>query len=176
MSNTLKAFPLLPALAKTYIAIDRLSNIVPDDCLTSPEAMGYIIQFAEVDPLRGRKYNTIASWQEYLEDTERKAGFAPNFTDWDEDTKEIEGLAKDAIAASMRVLKEHKRAGRKLPKEVVNGMYVRTELLQRWRVAHLEQVRSRPDYKKWEAKQKAFPPTSQCMPRLEMNWYYIVEC
>ncbi|KFX90800.1 hypothetical protein V490_06270 [Pseudogymnoascus sp. VKM F-3557] len=153
-----ESFPLLPALAKTYIAIDRLKTIVPNDCLTSPEAMGYIIQFAEADPYRGRKYDTIPIWQEYLEETQRKVSFAPNFTDWDEDTKEIKGLAKDAIAASMRVLKEHKRAGRRLPKEVVDGIYVRTNLLQRWRVENLEQVRSRPDYKKWKAEQEAPPP------------------
>ncbi|KFY45445.1 hypothetical protein V495_02967 [Pseudogymnoascus sp. VKM F-4514 (FW-929)] len=160
-----QSFPLLPALAKTYIAIDRLNSIVPDDCLTSPEAMSYIIQFTDAAWTRDEKYDTIESWDQYMESTKRLVSFAPDFTQWDEDSKEIEGLAIDAIATSKRVLKEHKRAGRKLPKEVVNGIYVRTELLKRWTDSHLQQVRYRTDYVKWKAEQDASPPNSQLTKR-----------
>jgi hypothetical protein len=138
--------------------------------------MGYIIRFRDPRPERGQKFSMIESWGVYMESLARLVTFAPDFTQWDEDSREMEALAVDAIAASKRVIKEHKRPGSQLPKEVVDSIYQRTDLLKNWMVLDLEQVRSRPDYKKWKAEQDAPPPTSQCMPRLEINRYYIVEC
>ena len=89
--------------------------------------------------------------------------FAPDFTQWDENTREIERLANDAMAESKRVFKEHNPPEKRLPKEVENGIFARTGLLQRWKGAHLETVRARDDYKKWKAEKDALLQSPQRM-------------
>ena len=161
---------------KTYVAIDRLNSTETSDFSTSVEAIDYIIHFDHVFVARGRSYDTIESWRDYMKYIQRQADiFAPDFTQWDKHTREIERLANDALTESKRVLEEHNRPEKRLPKEVVEGIYVRTGLLQRWTKLHLEAVRAQEDYKRWKKQQDAPPQSSQSMSYLEMNCRYVVE-
>ncbi|KFZ23236.1 hypothetical protein V502_02284, partial [Pseudogymnoascus sp. VKM F-4520 (FW-2644)] len=97
------AFPLLPALVKTYIAIDRLNS------------------------------------------TE---------------------TTNSALTESLRVIDAHIPAEKtKLPQEIVDGIYVRVELLQNWIKSQPNAVRARQDYKEWKKKQDASPQSSQVRNR-----------
>lgn len=101
--------------------------------------------------------------------------FAPDFTLWDKHSREIEALAIDALAESTRVLEENHPPDKRLPKEVIEGIYVRTRLLQDWTKSHLEVVRAQEDYKSWKIQHDAPLQSSQGMLHLEMNRRYAVE-
>jgi hypothetical protein len=147
---------------KTYIAIDKLHSTVTDDCSTSAEAMGYIIRF---DRAWGpnREDDTIEGWREYMARIGKLTELAPNFTQWDKQTRKIERLARAAVTESDRVLGEHISADKVLPEQVEKGMYARIGLLQRWTKNHLETVRATDDYKKWRAENDALLQSPQRM-------------
>lgn len=155
---------------KTYVAIDRLNSTEASDCLTSVEAMDYIIHFDRVTQATDRPYDTIQTWRDNMKYIEEQADiFAPDFTQWDKHTREIETLATNALTESKRVLEEYHPADKRLPNEVIQGIYVRTRLLQNWTKSHLEVVRAQEDYKRWKIQQDAPPQSSQGMLQLEMN-------
>lgn len=158
------------------MAIDRLNSTEATDCLTSVEAIDYIIQFDRALPARGRPYDTIQTWRDNMKDIEKQTVFAPDFTLWDKHTREIETLATNALTESKRVLGKQHPADKKLPKEVIEGINVRAALLQGWTKTHLEVVRDREDYKKWKIEQDAPPKSSQGILHVEMNRRYVVEC
>lgn len=161
---------------KTYVAIDRLNSTEASNCSTSVEAIDYLIHFDRRLEVRGRDYDTIESWRDYMNNIGKQGDiFAPDFAQWDKHTREIERLANDALTESKRVLEEHNRPEKRLPKEVVEGIYARTALLQRW-TKNLEVVRAQEDYKRWKMQQDAPPQSSQSMSHLEMNRQYVVEC
>ncbi|CZR66337.1 uncharacterized protein PAC_16238 [Phialocephala subalpina] len=161
-----RSFPLLPALVKTYVAIDRLNSTETRNCSTSVEAIDYIIHFDRVFVARGRDYDTIKSWRDYMKYIQKQADiFAPDFAQWDKHTREIERLANDALAESKRVIEEHNRPEKRLPNEVVDGIYVRTGLLQTWTKSHLEVIRAQEDYKRWKMQQDAPLQSSQMRKR-----------
>ncbi|RDL38646.1 uncharacterized protein BP5553_02986 [Venustampulla echinocandica] len=145
-----EAFPLLPALVNTYVAIDRLNSTETSNCSTSVEAIDYIghFDYALTVRGRGRDYDTIESWLDYMKYIQKQADFAPDFAQWDKHTREIERLANDALTESKRVLEEHNRPEKRLPHVVVRGIYARTGLLQRWTKLHLEVIRAQEDYKR----------------------------
>lgn len=89
--------------------------------------------------------------------------FAPNFTQWDEHTRQIERLANEARIESDRVLREHIRPDKILPKGVEEGIHARIGLLKRWTDTHLNVVRAQKDYKEWKRKQDAPLPPAQSM-------------
>jgi hypothetical protein len=156
------------------VAIDRLNSTEISNCSTSVEAIGYIIQF---DRQWGRReYDTIESWRDYMQYVQKQAGFAPDFAQWDKHTREIERLADDALTESKRVLDEHNPPDKRLPKEVVEGIYARIGLLQRWTKSHLEVVRGQEDYKRWKTQKDTPPQSSQSMSHLKINRRYIIEC
>jgi hypothetical protein len=158
---------------KTYVAIDRLNSIETSNCSTPVEAIDYIIQFDPASGVRGCNYDTIKSWRDYMKDIEKLTIFAPDFAQWDKFTREIERLANNARTESKRVLEEHSRPEKRLPKEVEEGIYVRTNLLQGWTKSHLEVVRAQEDYQRWKMQQDAPPQSSQSMSHLEMNCRYV---
>ncbi|KFY51927.1 hypothetical protein V496_08735 [Pseudogymnoascus sp. VKM F-4515 (FW-2607)] len=161
-----QCFPLLPGLVKTYIAIDRLNSTVASDRLTSVEAIDYIIHFDRARPNRGRLYDTIETWRDNMKYIREQAEiFAPDFTLWDKHSREIEALAIDALAESTRVLEENHPPDKRLPKEVIEGIYVRTRLLQDWTRSHLEVVRAQEDYKSWKIQHDAPLQSSQVRKR-----------
>lgn len=157
------------------MAIDRLNSTEATDCLTSVEAIDYIIQFNHASPDYGRPYDTIQTWWDNMKEIEKQTVFAPDFTLWDKHTREIETLATNALTESKRVLGEQHPADKKLPKEVIEGINVRAALLQRWTKVHLEKVRAQEDYKKWKIEQDAPPQSSQGMLYVDMNRWYVVE-
>jgi hypothetical protein len=164
---------------KTYVAIDRLNSTETSNCSTSVEAIDYIINFDRTWMVRGRgrNYDTIESWRDYMQYIQKQADiFAPDFAQWDKHTREIERLANDALTESKGVLEEHNRPEKRLPKEVIEGIYARTGLLQRWTKGHLEVVRAQEDYKRWKKQQDAPPQSLQSMSHREMNCRYVVEC
>ncbi|OBT88977.1 hypothetical protein VE02_02852 [Pseudogymnoascus sp. 03VT05] len=91
--------------------------------------------------------------------------FAPDFTQWDKHTREIEALATNAIAESKRVLEEYHPADKRLPTVVIEGIYARTSLLQHWTKSHLEVIRAQEDYKRWKIRQDVPPQSSQVRKR-----------
>ncbi|KFZ01276.1 hypothetical protein V500_00825 [Pseudogymnoascus sp. VKM F-4518 (FW-2643)] len=129
-----QSFLLLPALVKTYIAIDRLNSTETSECPTLVEAISYIIYYDSTRLGNTREYrHTIESWREHMQHIEKLLNFAPDFARWDEHTKEIEKLANSALTESLRVIDAHIPAEKtKLPLEIVDGIYVRVELLQNW--------------------------------------------
>jgi Lon protease-like protein len=132
------------------MAIDRLNSTEIRTCSTSVEAIDYIIHFDPASLIMGRggrHYDTIDCWRDYMTYIEKQVIFAPDFTQWDKHTREIEGLANDALTESKRVIEEHNRPEKRLPMEVVEGINVRAELLQRWTKSHLEVVRAQEEYK-----------------------------
>jgi hypothetical protein len=162
---------------KTYVAIDRLNSTETSNCSTSVEAIEYIIHFDRALMVKGRNYDTIESWRDYMEYIKKQADiFTPDFAQWDKHTREIERLANDALAESKRVLEEHNRPEKRLPKQVIDGIYARTGLLQRWTKSHLEVVRAQEDYKRWKMQRDTPPQSSQSMSLQEMNRRYVVEC
>ncbi|KFY34726.1 hypothetical protein V494_06528 [Pseudogymnoascus sp. VKM F-4513 (FW-928)] len=160
-----RSFPLLPALVKTYVAIDRLNSTEGSNCSTSVEAIDYIIHFNRLSESRIKDCDTIDSWRDYMVYIQKQADFAPDFAQWDKHTREIERLANDALAKSKKVLEEHNPPEKRLPHEVVQGIYARTGLLQRWTKSHLEVVRAREDYKIWKIQQDAPLQSSQMRKR-----------
>jgi hypothetical protein len=94
--------------------------------------------------------------------TQKQADFAPDFTQWDKHTREIERLANDALTASKRVIEEHNRPERRLPEEILEGIYARTGVLQRWIRTQLELTRAREDYKNWNMQKDTTSQPSQC--------------
>ncbi|KAH7418730.1 hypothetical protein BKA64DRAFT_655083 [Cadophora sp. MPI-SDFR-AT-0126] len=161
-----RSFPLLPALVKTYVAIDRLNSTETSNCSTSVEAIDYIIHFDRALVARGRNFDTIESWRDYMIDIQKQGKiFAPDFAQWDKHTREIERLANGALTESKRVLEEHNRPEKRLPKEVVDGICARSGLLQRWTKLELEVVRAQEDYKRWKMQQDAPPQSSQMRKR-----------
>ncbi|KFY30353.1 hypothetical protein V493_01972 [Pseudogymnoascus sp. VKM F-4281 (FW-2241)] len=118
---------------------------------------------------------TIKSWREHMQHIEKFLSFSPDFARWDEHTKEIEKLANAALTESMGVIDTHIPAAKKLPQAVVDGIYVRVELLQNWIKSHLNAVRAQQDYKDWKKKQDAPLQSSQGMPYLDLNQLYIIK-
>ncbi|KFY84364.1 hypothetical protein V500_09379 [Pseudogymnoascus sp. VKM F-4518 (FW-2643)] len=165
MDVTNQRFPLLPALVKTYMAIDRLNSTEASNCLTSAEAINYILRFDRAAPDYGRPYDTIQTWRDNMKDIEKQTIFAPDFTLWDKHTREIETLATNALPESKRVLEEQHPPDKKLPKGVIEGINVRSGLLQGWTKSHLEKVRAQEDYKRWKIQQDAPPQSSQVRKR-----------
>lgn len=160
------------------MAIDRLNSTEARDCLTSVEAIDYIIHFDRSMQGRDRSHphDTIEAWRENMKYIEEKAEiFAPNFTQWDKHTREIEMLATNALAESQRVLDEYHAADKRLPMGVIEGIYVRTRLLRNWTKLHLEVVRAQEDYKRWKIEQDASLQPSQGTLHLEMNHRCYVE-
>lgn len=151
-SLNFEAFPLLPVLVNKYMAIDRLNSTETQSCSMAIEAIDYILRFDGGWGARNTP-GTINSWREYMKLIEEEVVFAPNFTQWDKHAREIERLANDVLAESMKVAEEHNRPERRLPKEIKEGIYVRTSLLQRWMKSHLHIIRDREDYKTWKAEQ-----------------------
>lgn len=146
------------------MAIDRLNSTETSNCSTSVEAIDYIIHFDRA--WRDRQYDTIESWRDYMQYIQKQADiFAPDFAQWDKHTSEIESLANHALTESKRVLEEHNPPEKRLPKEVIEGIYARTGLLQRWTKKHLEVVRAQEDYKKWKKQQQDAPPQSLQSPQ-----------
>lgn len=162
---------------KTYIAIDRLNSVVASDLLTSVEAIDYIIHYDRARPIRGRPYDTIEAWRDHMKYIHEQAEiFAPDFTLWDKHSREIEALAIDALAESQRVLEENHPPDKRLPKGVIEGIYLRTRMLQDWTKLHLDEVRDQEDYKIWKMQQEAPTQSSQGMLHVEMNRRSTVEC
>jgi hypothetical protein len=161
---------------KTYVAIDRLNSTETSNCSTSVEAIYYIINFDRESVAHGRDCDTIDCWRDYMDYIQQAVDFAPDFAQWDKHTREIERLANDALTESKRVLEEHNRPEKRLPKDVIEGIYVRTRLLQRWTKSLLEKTRAQEDYKRWKIQQDAPLQSSQSISHLEMNCWYVVEC
>ena len=49
--------------------------------------------------------------------------FSPEFSVWDKHTSEIETLAQKALSVSQKVLLAHNAPDKRLPKELVDGIY-----------------------------------------------------
>ncbi|OBT98838.1 hypothetical protein VE01_03277 [Pseudogymnoascus verrucosus] len=138
-------FSLLPGLVKTYVAIDRLNSAEASDCLTSVEVIDYIIHFDRSMQGRDRPHDTIEAWRENMKYIQEKADiFAPDVTQWDKHTREIETLATNAIAESKRVLEEYHSAEKRLPMGAVSAQ---------------------EDYKAWNIQQDPPPQSSQVRKR-----------
>jgi hypothetical protein len=76
---------------KTYVAIDKLNSTETSNCLTSVEAIDYIIHFDRAFMVRSRDYDTIESWRDYIMYIQKQADiFAPDVAQWDKHTREIE--------------------------------------------------------------------------------------
>jgi len=174
-SNIFDAFPLLPALVRTYEAIDRLNSTETSNCSTSVEAIDYIIRFDRASMVKGREYDTIKSWRNYMLYIQKQAEFAPDFAQWDKHTREIEKLADDALTESKKVIVEHNPPEKRLPDEVVEGIYARCGLLQRWTKRELEVVRAQEDYKRWKIQQYASPQSSQITAHLQTDCRHVYE-
>lgn len=161
-----------------YLAIDRLNSTNISDRSTSVEAIDYIIQFDQTyETNDDRPQDTILRWRDYMMYTGKQAdNFAPDYTQWDKHTREIERLANDAFTESKKVVDEHNRPEKRLPAEVVNGIYARTGLLQRWITSHLEVIRERKDYKRWKEQQYTPPDPPQRTSHLEKNLRQVIEC
>jgi hypothetical protein len=136
---------LLPQLVAAYIEIDRLNSTKKEKCSNSVEAVDYIVKFDQCEIVNGNRprevVDTIASWRSYMNYVGKQVIFAPDFTQWDKHTREIEGLAEIALNESKRVLEEHNRPEKRLPEEVLEGIYARIGLLQRWIKMSLQPVR-----------------------------------
>ena len=176
-SNIFEAFPLLPVLVRTYEAIDRLNSTETSNCSTSVEAIDYIIQFDRAYRAKGKghNYDTIEKWEDYMLYIQKQAEFAPDFSQWDKHTREIEKLANDALTESKKVIAEHNRPEKRLPAEVVQGIYARCGLLQRWTKRELEVVRAQEDYKRWKIRQNASPQSSQSTSHLQTDYKHVYE-
>lgn len=157
------------------MAIDRLNTTKISNYSTSVEAIDYIIHFDAAWRM-GLEHDTIELWREYMDSVKLQAGFAPDFTQWDKNTREIERLANNALAKSTMVIAEHNPPEKRLPKDVVNGIYARVGLLQRWTKNYLNVIREQEDYKAWKKEQDTPPLSSQSMSRQEANRRYDVMC
>lgn len=165
-SDIFEAFPLLPALVRTYEAIDRLNSTKTRNCSTSVEAIDYIIHFDRASRTKGCEYDSITSWRDYMDYIQKQADFAPDFAQWDDHTREVEKLANDALTESKKVIAEHNRPEKRLPPEVVDGIYARCGILRRWTKRKLEAVRAQEDYKRWKIEQNTSSQTSQSTSHL----------
>jgi hypothetical protein len=135
------------------------------------EAIDYIIRYDP--PVWSGEKGTIKRWQKHMDDVDREANFAGDYELWDRHTREIERLANDTRTESKRVFEEHHPPEKRLHKEVVEGIYVRMNLLDRWTKIHLRAVRGREDYKRWKMEKDTPPQSSQRISHLEMNrWHY----
>ncbi len=152
------------------MAIDRLNSTKKSNCSKSVEAINYIVHFDRAWPPGGPELARL--YQVYPKTVNI---FATDFAQWDKNRSEIERLATDALTESKRVLEEHNRPEKRLPKAVVDGIYARTGLLKRWTKSNLEVVRGQEDYKRWKMQQDAHPQSSQSIPHTEMNRRCVVE-
>jgi hypothetical protein len=127
------------------------------------EAVGYIIKFDRVwIREENKERNTIRSWAEYMDYVQDQLSFAPDYTQWDKNTRELERLADAALNASKKVIEEHNPPEKRLPKEIVEGIYTRTRMLHKWKKIGLHLVRAQEDYKEWKGKKDAASEPSQC--------------
>jgi hypothetical protein len=94
---------------------------------------------------------------------------SPEFSVWDKHTSEIEILVQKALSVSQKVLLAHNAPDKRLPKELVDGIYARIKVLKRWKVGYLDPIRARDDYKGWKIKQTT-PSTQQSHRKLHAMW------
>jgi hypothetical protein len=100
---------------------------------------------------------------------QRQVILSPEFSLWDKHTSEIEILAREALSVSQKVLLAHNAPDKRLPKELVDGIYTRIKVLMRWKVEYLDPIRARDDYKEWKIKQTT-PITQQSHCKLHAMW------
>lgn len=147
------AYPLLPALANLYAAIDRLHSTKSLAFPQSIDALDYLRQYTRKWPDRGIPEDRVDEWRSYMIYVAKQVESSPDFPEWDKNTKELENLANKALAESKRVLAEHHRPEKRLPDVIFTGIHARMGTLQRWMDKHLYVVREREDYKAWAAQQ-----------------------
>jgi hypothetical protein len=157
-ANSRPEFPLLKDLADAYTAIDALALPVVSHCLGFMDAYEYILNFSMTN-IKGIQVGTIDSWSDYMTYTQKKLIFAPNFSQWDKYTREIEIVARAAIEKSDKVLDAYNAPRRRLDDRVQEGIYARVRLLKSWINNGLEPTRSQDNYKEWKHNQETTPST-----------------
>lgn len=157
----LVVFYSIRPLAIAYVAIDGLSSPVVASCSTTEDTMEYIMKVDQTWIGNGDKI-TVQNWVDYMNYVQRQLAFAPDFTQWDKHTREMERLAEVAIDESKKAIEAHNPPDKRLPKEVEDGIYVRTRVLQRWIKTSLEPIRAQDDYVEWKRKTDTVTPSSQC--------------
>ena len=140
-----------------FVAIDKLGNTETTSISTTEAAINYVIN---VDTTwngngNGEGIRTVKVWVHYMDYVQKQVAFSPDFTQWDKHTREIEKLAEVAFDQSKKVIENHTRPERRLPKEIENGIYARIELLKRWIKTNVKPIRARDDYAEWKRKMDA---------------------
>lgn len=158
---------MLPNLVAAYIEIDRLTTTSVVTCTSAVEAFDYLIKRDSKYIKPGwKEFFFIDIWEKYMDYVQQQERFSPEFTQWDKHTREFDDLAEKALGESRKVIEAHNPPDKRLPEEVVEGIYIRTAALQRWRKNCLNPVRAREDYKEWKEKQVTpVAPRSQCKIR-----------
>jgi hypothetical protein len=166
---------MLQNLVSAYIEIDRITPKSTVACSSAAEAFVYLINY-DYDHYHYRGSGTltpnahgVANWTDYMDYVQRQVILSPEFSVWDKHTSEIEILAQKALSVSQKVLLAHNAPDKRLPKELVNGIYARIRILKRWKVEYLDPIRARDDYKEWKIKQTT-PTTHQSHCKLHAMW------
>jgi hypothetical protein len=158
---------MLQNLVAAYIEIDGITPKPTETCSSAAEAFVYLLNF-DYDTYQDRASRLrdnrgVDNWTNYMNYVQRQVDFGPNFALWDKHTMEIERLALKAIRESEKVLEFHNPPDKRLPGELVDGIYVRIKVLRRWRQVYLGPIRARDDYKEWKEKQTTpITQKSQC--------------
>jgi hypothetical protein len=145
-------------------------------CSSAAEAFVYLIKY-DYDHDRYQDSGTrplttvygVTNWTDYMDYVQRQVILSPEFSLWDKHTSEIEILAREALSVSQKVLFAHNAPDKRLPKELVDGIYTRIKVLKRWKVEYLDPIRARDDYKEWKIKQTT-PTTQQSHCKLRAMW------
>jgi hypothetical protein len=159
---------MLQNLVAAYIEIDKITPSPTEICSSAVEAFVYLLTF-DYDSYSGpdsrpiHQRHGVNNWTNYMDYVQRQVNLGPRFALWDKHTMEIERLALKAISESEKVLEFHNPPDKRLPEELVDGIYVRIKVLRRWRQVYLGPIRARDDYKEWKEKQTTpITQKSQC--------------
>jgi hypothetical protein len=166
---------MLQNLVSAYIEIDRITPKSTVACSSTTEAFVYLATY-DYDHCRYQGPGTrtqnahgVANWTDYMDYVQRQVILSPEFSVWDKHTSEIEILAQKALSISQKVLLAHNAPDKRLPKQLVDGIYARIKVLKRWEVEYLDPIRARDDYKGWKIKQTT-PTTQQSHRKLHAMW------
>lgn len=146
---------MINPLVEAFSAIELLIKSDYSAPLNTVESFDYLSRYGQEDnPQSSHKLRkTISTWVEELLYVQQHVKLAPNFKVWDENTREIDQAVETAINRATVVFAAITPPCRRLPKHIVNGIYARIEVLQRWRNEFFYPTRSREDYQLWKREQ-----------------------
>lgn len=125
-------YSLLIPLVEAFSAIELLIKSDYSPPATAVECFNYLTRYdLESDSQEGDQRKTIFTWVEEFHYVQGQAELQPLFNAWDENTRKFDQATEIALERATVVFEATVASHKRLPDHIVDGIYVRIEILQR---------------------------------------------